>query len=112
MLLTPIGQVVRVYTSSNSTCVVLLPAVEDCFVEADAKGVEYVWAAVKEEGRPAAEVRGVQGGAVLWLSWSVLFEMYVNGWLHGTLVAGCVPSVLPCASPNSREVPYSQKMCY
>ena len=26
-------------------------------MEADAKGVEYVWAAVKELGRPAVEVR-------------------------------------------------------
>lgn len=34
-----------------------LPAVEDCFAEADAKGVEYVWAEVKQVGRPAAEVR-------------------------------------------------------
>ncbi|PRW56476.1 Glycine-tRNA ligase chloroplastic mitochondrial [Chlorella sorokiniana] len=30
--------------------------VEDCFAEADAKGVEYVWAEVKQVGRPAAEV--------------------------------------------------------
>ena len=36
----------------------LLPpfAVEDCFNEADAKGVEYVWAEVKQVGRCAAEV--------------------------------------------------------
>ncbi|GAB4813228.1 hypothetical protein N2152v2_000274 [Parachlorella kessleri] len=30
--------------------------VEDCACEPDAKGVEYVWASVKEVGRPAAEV--------------------------------------------------------
>lgn len=30
--------------------------VEDCFAEADAKGVEYVWAEVKQVGRSAAEV--------------------------------------------------------
>lgn len=42
-------------------------AVEDCFAEADAKGIEYVWAEVKEQGRSAAEVLaqelpGVVGG--------------------------------------------------
>ena len=30
----------------------------DVTVEADGKGTEYVWAVVKESGRPAAEVRG------------------------------------------------------
>ncbi|EFN58140.1 hypothetical protein CHLNCDRAFT_141905 [Chlorella variabilis] len=30
--------------------------VEDCFAEVDGKGVEYVWAEVKQMGRPAAEV--------------------------------------------------------
>jgi glycyl-tRNA synthetase len=30
--------------------------VEDCFAEADAKGVEYVWVEVKQVGRSAAEV--------------------------------------------------------
>ena len=34
-----------------------MAAVEDCFAEADSKGVEYVWAEVKQEGRSAAEVR-------------------------------------------------------
>ncbi len=32
-------------------------AVEDCTRQADAKGVEYVWAMTKQEGRHAAEVR-------------------------------------------------------
>ncbi len=31
-------------------------ALEDCTKEADAKGVEYVWAMTKQEGRHAAEV--------------------------------------------------------
>lgn len=30
--------------------------VEDCYAESDAKGVEYVWVEVREEGRPAVEV--------------------------------------------------------
>jgi glycyl-tRNA synthetase len=30
--------------------------VEDCFNEPDAKGVEYVWVAVKQVGRSAGEV--------------------------------------------------------
>ena len=32
-------------------------ALEDCTKEADAKGVEYVWALTRQEGRHAAEVR-------------------------------------------------------
>ena len=33
-------------------------ALEQCTREADAKGVEYIWAATKQEGRHAAEVPG------------------------------------------------------
>lgn len=38
-------------------------AIADVFVEADpkSKGVEYVWADVRDEGRGAAQVRGQKG---------------------------------------------------
>ena len=39
--------------------------VEDCYAEVDAKGVEYVWVEVKEEGRLAAEVLSEELPAVL-----------------------------------------------
>lgn len=39
--------------------------VEDCYAEADAKGVEYVWVEVRQEGRRAAEVLAEELPALL-----------------------------------------------
>ena len=66
---------------------------EDCFKEADAKGVEYVWAEVKQVGRSAAEVRGrwPQGGLsrVLLGAWQAAWRVGVLTRFHG----GCSPAV-------------------
>ena len=39
-----------------------MAAVEDCFAEADSKGVEYVWAEVKQEGEQQPMEEGAAGG--------------------------------------------------
>lgn len=83
------GQLNARHADARAALVLSIPAVEDCFAEADAKGVEYVWAEVKQVGRSAAEVRWfccfVAGNGLWQWGCSVVWRCWA--WYQGGCLA-------------------------
>lgn len=81
--------------------------VEDCFADADAKGVEYVWAEVKQAGRPAAEVRApvadAEGAAAAarqqWQRWQQLRPRQQGISVCAAACGSCPCVAGPCHCP-------------